>query len=250
MLHWLAVWLQQIIAVVLLAGFIDLLLPNKGMQRYVRLVAGLIILLTILTPIIRLLQGDFSAKLDAQVESWLHANSSVDMRMPTLDDIQANADKLRKKEAASASALAKRQIEAEMAAGIEQATGLQAASVQVTMKTDRNGQPAGVAGVAVTLAPAQPPEQEAASGEGRRAGGTDTEAGGDAAPIDEVRAVQVNVAPASGASAPEGGEPEAETQPVSATIAAAVKSALREGWAVNPAVVEVLEQVPAEASAQ
>jgi stage III sporulation protein AF len=56
-------WLRQIIAVVLLASLIDLLLPNRTMQKYVRLVAGLFILMTVATPILHWMKGDFSSKL-------------------------------------------------------------------------------------------------------------------------------------------------------------------------------------------
>ena len=43
MIEALGVWLRQVVAAVLLAALIDLLLPNRTMQRYVRLVAGLFI---------------------------------------------------------------------------------------------------------------------------------------------------------------------------------------------------------------
>lgn len=251
MLNWLAVWLQQIIAVVLLAGFIDLLLPNKAMQRYVRLVAGLIVLLTILTPIIRVLQGDFSAKLDAQVENWFNVDATKELRMPSLQDIQNDAEALRKKEAASASALAEGQVEDAMKAGIEQATGLRAADVKVTMKAGAKGQPGQIGGVAVTLAAAD--RTQAQGGTAIEEDGTgsvdDSDGTGAAASVDDVQAVQVNVDSQAGEdAAPIGGEPE--LKPASGTIAAAVKSALREGWGVNPAVVEVLEQVPEAAPAR
>lgn len=243
MLNWLAVWLQQIIAVVLLAGFIDLLLPNKSMQRYVRLVAGLIVLLTILTPIIRVLQGDFSAKLDAEVEHWFNADPAKELHMPTLQDIQENAAVLKKQEAASASALAEKQIEDAMTAGIEQATGLRAAAVKVRMKAAGKGQPAQIGSVSVTLARAEPPKSEP-----EEEGSAAASGGGDNAAVDEVQTVQVNVDPLPAEPSPNSGE--SQVKPVSGTIAEAVKSVLREGWSVNPALVEVLELVPDGASAR
>ncbi len=51
----LAEWLKQIIIVVLLATFIDLILPNRSLQRYVKLVISLFIIITILSPILHLL---------------------------------------------------------------------------------------------------------------------------------------------------------------------------------------------------
>lgn len=60
---WISEWLKEIIFVVLIAVFIELLLPNRSMERYVRFVVSLLILLTILSPIIRLFSGDTEQKL-------------------------------------------------------------------------------------------------------------------------------------------------------------------------------------------
>ncbi|MFC4808384.1 stage III sporulation protein AF [Paenibacillus sp. GCM10023250] len=239
MLTWLAVWLQQIIAVVLLAGFIDLLLPNKAMQRYVRLVAGLIVLLTILTPIIRVLQGDFSAKLDAQVREWAQAGSAKELRMPTLQDIQEEAEKLKRNDAASAAALAERQLADAMKAGIEQATGLAVTAVDVRVAAGKDGKPAGIGGVRVTLArePRGGPDD----------GGTAGEAEDGAVPPVEDVAVEVDAAPAAPGNAP---ADEAALKPASDAAADAVRAALREGWSVNPAAVDVLEPAPEAAAAR
>ena len=70
MIAWLSDWLRDIIAVILLAVFVELLLPNQAMQRYARLVVGLFILLTILSPILKLIQSDIGAKLDEGMEKW------------------------------------------------------------------------------------------------------------------------------------------------------------------------------------
>lgn len=60
---WISEWLKEIIFVVLIAVFIELLLPNRSMERYVKFVVSLLILLTILSPIIRLFSGDTEQKL-------------------------------------------------------------------------------------------------------------------------------------------------------------------------------------------
>lgn len=65
----LADWLRQIVAVVLLATLVDLLLPNKTMQRYVRLVAGLFILLTVASPVLQWVKGDFGSRLAAGLQA-------------------------------------------------------------------------------------------------------------------------------------------------------------------------------------
>ncbi|WP_458460738.1 stage III sporulation protein AF, partial [Paenibacillus sp.] len=55
---WLSNWLQELIMIVLLATFVDMLLPNRSMERYVKLVLSLLILLTLLSPITKLLRSD------------------------------------------------------------------------------------------------------------------------------------------------------------------------------------------------
>ncbi|MBW7473556.1 stage III sporulation protein AF [Paenibacillus oenotherae] len=153
MLAWLADWLRGIIAVVLLASFIDLLLPNRSMQRYVRLVASLIILLTILSPIISLLRGDFNARLDRSFASWIDAPSAREVHMPTLQDIQRDAEAMRRKAQASAAALAERKLEEAMLSQIQRRTGTHVMEVAVELGEDAAGMGGAViAKVSVTIA--------------------------------------------------------------------------------------------------
>lgn len=65
MMHLLSEWLREIIFIILLAVFIDLLLPSNRMQSYVKVVISLLIFMTILSPLIKLLKTDFS--LDALI---------------------------------------------------------------------------------------------------------------------------------------------------------------------------------------
>lgn len=53
-MEWLSLWLKKIILLVLLAAFLDLILPNTNLQRYVKMVMGLILLLTIMSPLFSL----------------------------------------------------------------------------------------------------------------------------------------------------------------------------------------------------
>ncbi|MDF2964171.1 MAG: hypothetical protein K0S39_5906, partial [Paenibacillus sp.] len=55
-MDWLGSWLKSIILVILLATFVDILLPNQTMQRYVKTVMSLFILLTLLQPLFSLFQ--------------------------------------------------------------------------------------------------------------------------------------------------------------------------------------------------
>ncbi len=71
-MEWLSDWVKQIILLVMVATFFDLLLPNHSMERYVKLVMGLLIILAILSPLFQLMNQDFrlSKVMFALKEGW------------------------------------------------------------------------------------------------------------------------------------------------------------------------------------
>lgn len=52
-------WVKTIVLVVLFASFMELLLPASSMQRFVRVIMGLLVMLAMLNPVIDLLQPRF-----------------------------------------------------------------------------------------------------------------------------------------------------------------------------------------------
>lgn len=56
-------WITNIILFVLLATVIDMLLPSSNMQKYTKLVTGLLLIAIILTPILKLISSDFEKEL-------------------------------------------------------------------------------------------------------------------------------------------------------------------------------------------
>ncbi|MFJ7725411.1 stage III sporulation protein AF [Neobacillus sp. NPDC097160] len=56
-------WVTNIILFILLATVIDMLLPNSSMQKYSKMVTGLLLIAIILTPIFKLISKDFEAAL-------------------------------------------------------------------------------------------------------------------------------------------------------------------------------------------
>nr|WP_269846603.1 stage III sporulation protein AF [Paenibacillus roseus] len=163
-MEWLSDWLRQIIAVILLAGIIDLLLPSSAYQRYVRLVIGLLILLTLLTPVLRLLQGDFEARLADSLHGWGVAKHSAAPGIAGLEQIKEQAKELQKERLAQAERLAGRSLGSAMQAELERRTGLTLA--EVTVKLEVQGKVGGdkrIAKVEVRLAASE--HEEAAEGE-------------------------------------------------------------------------------------
>lgn len=62
MAGWLGHWLRDIVLIVLFAAFVDLLVPNNALQKYVKITISLMILLTILAPLIELLKPDLDIR--------------------------------------------------------------------------------------------------------------------------------------------------------------------------------------------
>jgi stage III sporulation protein AF len=56
-------WVTNIILFILLATVIDMLLPNSNMQKYTKMVTGLLLIAIILTPIFKLISNDFETAM-------------------------------------------------------------------------------------------------------------------------------------------------------------------------------------------
>lgn len=62
-------WVTNIILFILLATVIDMLLPNSSMQKYTKMVTGLLLIAIILTPIFKLISKDFETAI-AQIPTF------------------------------------------------------------------------------------------------------------------------------------------------------------------------------------
>jgi len=76
MIAMLTYWIKSIIFVVLFATFLELLLPSSSMQRFVRVIMGLFIMLAILNPVIDVVQSHLTPS-QIPVLSTSSASSTV-----------------------------------------------------------------------------------------------------------------------------------------------------------------------------
>lgn len=65
MMEFITEWVTNIILFVLLAVVIDMLLPNSSMQKYTKMVMGLLLIAIILTPIFKIISKDFEGAIAA-----------------------------------------------------------------------------------------------------------------------------------------------------------------------------------------
>lgn len=77
-------WVTNIILFILLATVIDMLLPNSSMQKYTKMVTGLLLIAIILTPIYKLISKDFESTLASipsfQTPGEKNMKNSIDLK--------------------------------------------------------------------------------------------------------------------------------------------------------------------------
>lgn len=111
MIAWLSGWLKEIILVILLATFVDLMLPNSSMQRYVKVVISLFILVVLLSPIISaLFDRTFNIKTAVELENWSQANPSGRASETSIRDILQEGERLRAKGVKQAADITKERL--------------------------------------------------------------------------------------------------------------------------------------------
>lgn len=93
MVSWVSDWLKQIVLLVLIATFIDLLLPNDRLERYVKLVMGLLIIMAMLSPVFQLLSGD----LDLRSFAFL-TSDPVMSKEASIEEIQKQGETLKQQQ--------------------------------------------------------------------------------------------------------------------------------------------------------
>lgn len=152
-MEWLSGWLRELILVVLLATFVDMLLPNRSMERYVKLVLSLLILLTLITPLINLLSSDPDARLKEALRDWTKDGGQI--QAMTLDDILDEGEKLHKQQDLKAKEWAAKEVADQIKEQIERETELPVESVSVILgtekKTDKSAELTSITSVKVTM---------------------------------------------------------------------------------------------------
>jgi stage III sporulation protein AF len=186
------------------------------------------------------------------MESWFKAGAAKNIRMPTLQDIQRDAEALRRKQQAAAAALTERQLANAMREQIMKRTGMQVEELTVTLEPDgsKGGQSAAIKSVVVTLSASGGPEaglppavsgnqHDAAETPGSKAGAAQKDDSKDMMPVAEVMPVNITVQPDTGESGSADVPSDRDYTPVGGREADAITQVLRDGWAVAPQAIAV-----------
>lgn len=113
-MNWLGQWLKEITMIILLATFIDLILPNRSMQRYVKLVLSLIILLTLLSPVLKLFDTKIADQLASEWEEALSTSKAARNKDTSVVDMKRQGEWLAKAYKTSALQLTEEKVGKQM----------------------------------------------------------------------------------------------------------------------------------------
>jgi stage III sporulation protein AF len=207
-MDWLGGWLKTIIMAILLASFVDLLLPNNKMQRYVKTVMSLFILLTLLTPILELFQHKGS--VDEMLNAAMQKQSSMDRKdtsgqhagLASLEAITQEANKLKAINVQQSQELLQKQIADAITADLQKQTELHVDQVQVLTKIDNNGKPS-ITDVQVSLHEIKAKASEVKSQADRTIAAI--------APVQTMQPVRINILADKAASTTPGTSPSSDT---------------------------------------
>ncbi|MDT3427468.1 stage III sporulation protein AF [Paenibacillus forsythiae] len=247
-MSWLGGWLREIILIVLLATFVELLLPSKSMERYARLVLSLLVLLTLLSPVVSLLKGNAASELSL---AFRQADGGASGPSGTADAelrrILADGQKLAAGGREQSLKLAAQQIAGQMQEQIAGETGKRGANVAVTLalqgEADGHSAPA-ITEVIVTL----PGEGSAApsnapGGSGGGSGGSTPIA---VQPVEDIKvelgeeSLPREQGESAGGADPASSGTEEERGPYSED-AKAVTALLEKNWSLDPGKIKIVD---------
>lgn len=131
-MSWLNEWLREVVMVVLLATFVDLILPSRSMERYVKLVLSLLILLTLLQPIIKLFTDTPELRLSEAFQTQdMNSANFTNGKETTLQQILSKAEELKHQQLNQSLQWAGEEVARQMKQQIQEQAGTQVQEVQV-----------------------------------------------------------------------------------------------------------------------
>jgi stage III sporulation protein AF len=154
MIEFLSDWMRGLILVIFLAVFLDMMLPNNVLQRYAKVVMGLLVILLMLTPVLKF-AGTSVYEMNFSIDNLLPGGK--DKGLPTIDQIQKQGEQLGQNNAALTMQQWKTNMAAEIKALIEKDHAVSVSAIAVDAVLNDQGQPAGISQVSVSVAPKQEP---------------------------------------------------------------------------------------------
>ncbi|ADL13252.1 stage III sporulation protein AF [Acetohalobium arabaticum] len=130
MIAYLVAWIRNIVVILLLTSFIELLLPESELEKYTRVVLGLFIVIAILNPILNLFNNNYNFQ---QITDLLTVEEESQMNK---SEIMEQGKELRNISQQKARSDYKRQLSKQIAALLSFNNELPKSSVKVKLRPD------------------------------------------------------------------------------------------------------------------
>ncbi|RKD25574.1 stage III sporulation protein AF [Ammoniphilus oxalaticus] len=128
-------WLQEIILLVLIATILDMLLPSTSIQRYVKFVMALLILLSMISPVIHWFQKDLS--LEKIYLRILNYNEDAEQDWAHLKQY---SEQLMRDHEQETTGFVKSQLESLITAKVEEQHGMKVDFVKIEIEQKSSGE--------------------------------------------------------------------------------------------------------------
>jgi stage III sporulation protein AF len=142
-------WLKEIIFIILFAVFIELLLPNRSMERYVKFVISLLILLTLLSPIMKLFTDQTEKKIEVALTGGFDEEDG-NVQAET-KKILAEGNQLQKKREQEVMAWTGEEIARQMKEQLKNVTGQPISRVAVGLTSSGNKKETTITSIEVVM---------------------------------------------------------------------------------------------------
>jgi stage III sporulation protein AF len=157
LIQWLSEWLKQIVLLVLIATFMDLLLPNNAMERYVKLVMGLLIVMAILSPIFQLIKHDFDLTSLA-----FQQPKEIRGEMTSVETIRQQGKELQQQQDQWVKDQVESQLEKTIRQSVEKEFNVEVMEAQVVINTGEKGKSPAIRQLRIKIRPEPPPKDRTA----------------------------------------------------------------------------------------
>ncbi|WP_129597773.1 stage III sporulation protein AF [Anaerophilus nitritogenes] len=88
MMNFLRSWIINIVSVVIFITFLEMLLPNSNMKKYIKMIIGLLVMIVILSPLLQIVHGNFNIEDEVLKTSLAIDQKNLSLTFDDLGNIQ------------------------------------------------------------------------------------------------------------------------------------------------------------------
>jgi len=123
-------WVLNIVTIIVFVTFLEILLPNSSIKKYIKMIVGLLIMLVILSPVLELVNGNI--KIENEI---LKTSAQIEQK-----SLQANASQLESEQSKQMIAMYKKNIERDIRDRIEHENKLEVLNINLDIDENINSQ--------------------------------------------------------------------------------------------------------------